>query len=119
MRLDALFTAIGHFDERDRQMLQEAGVNPDDLKGVVGTLLSQPFDAKGQPVGERINEQIGVLSLKAVRRLVASGVPVVGLVAIPQRARPTVVACQNGLVNCLVVERRVAEAMLAESDGWA
>lgn len=117
MRLDALFTAIGHFDERDRQMLQEAGVNPDDLKGVVGTLLSQPFDAKGQPIGERINEQIGVLSLKAVRRLVASGVPVVGLVAIPQRARPTVVAYQNGLVNCLVVERRVAEAMLAESDG--
>jgi len=41
------------------------------------------------------------------------------LVAIPQRARPTVVAYQNGLVNCLVVERRVAEAMLAESDGWA
>jgi len=113
-RLDALFASIGHFDEQDQQVLREAGVNPDALQGVVGTLLSQPFDAKGQPVGERINERIGVLSLKVVRQLVASGVPVVGLVAIPQRARPTVVACRNGLVNCLVVERRVAEAMLAE-----
>jgi DNA-binding transcriptional regulator LsrR (DeoR family) len=114
-KLDAIFASIGAVDEQNRQVLQSRGIVLSNLDKAVGSFFSQPFDVTGQPVDGDISQALGSVSLEAVRLAVRRGTPVIGLVANPQRAMSALVACRSGLVNCLIADRRTAEALLKQA----
>jgi DNA-binding transcriptional regulator LsrR (DeoR family) len=99
-------------DEPNRQLLRAHNIFIPDLERAVGTLFSQPFDATGKPLGENISQALGSVSLGSIRQAVSQGIPVVGLVANPQRALSALVACRSGLVNCLIADRQTAEELI-------
>jgi DNA-binding transcriptional regulator LsrR (DeoR family) len=111
-RLNAIFVSIGAVDEPNRQLLRAHNIFIPDLERAVGTLFSQPFDATGKPLGENISQALGSVSLGSIRHAVSQGIPVVGLVANPQRALSALVACRSGLVNCLIADRQTAEELI-------
>ncbi|MEZ8218818.1 DNA-binding transcriptional regulator LsrR, DeoR family [Candidatus Fervidibacteria bacterium JGI MDM2 SSWTFF-3-K9] len=111
-RLNAVFVSIGAVDEPNRELLRAHNIFIPDLEKAVGTLFSQPSDSTGEPLGEGISQALGSLSLGSIRKAVRQGIPVVGLVANPQRALSALVACRNGLVNCLIADRQTAEQII-------
>ncbi|GBC98443.1 Transcriptional regulator LsrR [bacterium HR17] len=113
--LDAVFVSVGAFEVGDREVLQESGVTMGEVAGAVGTLLSQPFDAAGQPLGRNLGERLRTLSLQRLRELVSHGVPVFALVRGAERAQAAASALRGGLFNGLVIDRIGAETLLNAS----
>ncbi|MFA0730850.1 MAG: hypothetical protein LKKZDAJK_001416 [Candidatus Fervidibacter sp.] len=49
--LGVVFVSISAFETEDREVLKASGVTMAEVQGVVGTILSQPFDGTGRPLG--------------------------------------------------------------------
>ncbi len=116
--LDAAFFTVRSPYEGNPRFLESAG-----LKGAksvwekqpIGFLLNQFFDRFGNPILPE--GQTKCIPLGILRSLVASERPIIALNARAfedpkQHAAALKVACVNGLVNCLVVPRPIAEALL-------
>jgi len=116
--LDAAFFTVRFPYEGDPEFLKSAGLKGAERvaeKRPVGFLLNQFFDRYGNPLLPE--EDAKCVPMSTLRLLVASEKPVVTLNARAfedhnQHATALKVACVSGLVNCLVVPRPIAEALL-------
>jgi DNA-binding transcriptional regulator LsrR (DeoR family) len=113
--LDVVFVSIGAFETEDREVLKASGVTMAEVQGAVGTILSQPFDGKGRPLGRNLGERLQTLSLQRLKKAVSDGVPVFVLVRGAARAQAAAAALRGGLFNCLVIDRVGAETLLGMS----
>lgn len=118
--LDAAFFTVRYPYEGDPKFLESAGLKY--ARSVwerqpIVFLLNQFYDYLGNSLLP--DEQTKCISSSILKSLVASGKPIIALNArafeeIEKHTTALKIACVNGLVNCLVVPRPIAEAILRE-----
>lgn len=118
--IDAAFLTVRAPYEGDPDFLESAGlkcVKKVLEKQPVGFLLNQFFDRYGNPILPE--ERVKCVPVDVFRTLVASEKPVIALNArafedIQKHTTALKIACISGLVNCLVIPRPIAEALLRD-----
>jgi DNA-binding transcriptional regulator LsrR (DeoR family) len=118
LSLDTAFFRIRRPYEGDPTFLESVGIKC--IKYVkerkpVAFMLNQFLDEKGNPILP--DEETKCVPVKVLQTLVSQGKPIVALNArafeeIEPHAEALRIACVNNIVNCLIIPRPIAEAIL-------
>ncbi|MFA0782031.1 sugar-binding domain-containing protein [Fervidibacter sacchari] len=115
-KLDAVFVSIGSLNYPDSIHAfvheEELNIAKDSLAGLI---LFQFITWDGQILPTHWARELGFMPLSELQRMVREGKPVVIVAYGAHKADAILAAYKMGLFNCLVVDRVLAEALLARS----
>ncbi len=112
--LDAVFTGIGVLSTGRLIQAYASELRISfKRKNLFGEMLFQFFDRKGKVLPDQWNGRVKTFLLSRLQDMVAKGKPVVVIAKGKQKLQALKAASQSKLFNCLIVDRSLAEAMLA------
>ena len=112
-KLDIVFVTLGTFKGEHRAYLESLSPHVNQVAHkVVGTMLNQLFDAKGQSLLPELATLARSLPIDYLKTLTAKGIPVIALVEPQEDVHAILTACRTGLVNGLIIDTLKAQQLI-------